>query len=245
MEKKNRIAVNLIWCIIGIIIGAVGMTAYKKGDVKPTDNTSIIVAAQPTLGHILDSLEYAKNATALLVARDSVTVLEKKYRQLLGKFVIGDTVRTKVQASTPIPQTVIIRIRDTVCPDDILVKAKIDTPQYKSQYGLKLPYELNIENAFVGISIGINKDSAILRQLNIYSQVEVEKSEKNLPGYKIQRTVMFKRSNPYITAFSDGYIEEPRLTNKGLILKQAKVAAWTIPITFAATYFSVKQGWIK
>lgn len=238
MKNKNQTGAKVIWCIIGIIIGAFCMSLYNRQ--KSSDNQKpIIVAAQPALGHLLDSLEFATNATALLVARDSITVLETKYRQLLGKFVIGDTVRTKTNTSVPIEKTDIVKIRDTIYLKD---SPRIDTAP---QYGLRLPYELNIENPYIGLSVDIMKDSARLKQLNVYSQVEVEKSEKDLPNHKIQRSVIFKRSNPYITAFSDAYIEEPRLTNKGLHIKQVKVAAWTIPITFAATYFSVKQGWIK
>ena len=210
MTKRNLALTIVIWFIIGLLAGGVITTFVQK---RTSPNSAPTTTTEPNLAHVMDSLQTAKNSTALLVARDSITVLETKYRQLLGKFVIGDTVKTKTNTATPIDKTVIVHVADTIYLDGsgIFDWIKKDTTP---QYGLRLPYKFKIENPFVGLAINIDKDSATLQQLNIYGSVEVEKSEKILPGNKVQRSVMFRRSNPYITAFSDGYVEEPRLTNK-------------------------------
>lgn len=153
---------------------------------------------------IIESVDNAISQE-LLVSRDSINFLLMQIDSLskqgvnvvIKQVVKHDTIQSSPQIVTKlVPYETIKKVTDTVY--------------------LENKKSAEFKNEYLYARIIVGSENATLDSLAVFDESKAFVKEVAIDKYTVQRSVMFQKTNPYISKTDGVYVELPRLTEAGM-----------------------------
>lgn len=230
---------NFLYVLVGVLLGWLLTSFLSEKKVKTDTIIKTVFSVDSTLIDSLkkETVNYSRALLVLKGEKSEALRLSNKYFNLYLSMkcaAYGDTTKSKTAAAAKIDTFNLIQYVDRLIIDSSVMKK-----------ALKLPARIKVSDKWLNAIVSISQDSITIDSIQLNGSVKTVVDEKVIDRFSVQRSVMFERDNPYSTNWIDVYIEQPRLTKKGLRLKQLKAIAISVPASFMTTYALFKTGVLK